>query len=248
MTTKDPKEFYNDVMPEKFGADYERKRWHETPVKEVGYQQTLFAVERFLRGLVHSPESILEIGPGAGTWTKRIIARYPKARLTLLDISREMLDRAVKAIGDTTAMTIESDLLAYAPEESVDLLFSSRVIEYIDHKRAVAEKFREILSPGGAGFVITKMPHYERERMLGRTSSAFHEGQIAPEAFRGLLLEEGFEVTKAFPVTVSVPVLRSALANRFAGWVFRRCSVNPFSAMFTESYCVAFRKPLTSER
>jgi trans-aconitate methyltransferase len=243
MSTKDPRQFYNDVMPEKFGADYEHKRWHETPIKEAGYRQTLSVVEQFLRDLEMEPKSILEIGPGAGTWTKRIIARFPKAELTLLDISKEMLERATIAIGEGKAALVESDVLAYEPEQTFDLLFSSRVIEYIDRKRDLTRKFAELLAPGGVGFVITKMPHYERERMLGREVSMFHQGQIAPEAFRGMLLEEGFEVTSAFPVTVSVPLLRSAFMNQLAGWVLRKFSLNPFSAMFTESYCIAFRKP-----
>lgn len=243
MSTRDPKAFYNDVMPEKFGADYEHRRWHADAIREVGYRQTLAAVKQFLKNLEIRPERILEIGPGAGTWTKCIIERFPKAELTLLDISSEMLARATRAIGEGKARTVESDLLDYRPEENFDLLFSSRVIEYVERKRAAVERFADFLAPGGIGFVITKMPHYERERLLGRDSSLFHQGQIAPEAFRGMLLEEGLEVTKAYPVTVSVPLLHSAFANRLAGWVLRRFSLNPFIAQFTESYCVAFRKP-----
>lgn len=244
MSTRDPKTFYNDVMPEKFGADYEHRRWHADSVREVGYRQTLVAIEKFLKTLEIRPERILEIGPGAGTWTKRIVERFPGADLTLLDISSEMLARATRAVGEGKAQTVESDLLDYQPEERFDLLFSSRVIEYVERKRTAVERFADFLAPGGVGFVITKMPHYERERLMRKDSSAFHQGQIAPEAFRGMLLEEGLEVTKAYPVTVSVPLLRSAFANRAAGWVLKRFSLNPFIAQFTESYCVAFRKPI----
>lgn len=244
MSTKDPRKFYNEVMPEKFGADYEYRRWHADPIREIGYRQTLRVVDRFLSDLERSPKRILEIGPGAGTWTKRIIARFPKADLTLLDISSEMLSRATKAIGGGRVRTVESDLLAYHPEEQFDLVFSSRVIEYIESKRAVVERLENILAPGGVGFVITKMPHYERERIMGRETSVFHRGQISPEALRGMLLEEGFEITRAYPVTFSVPLLHSALANRIAGMLLRRFPLGPFVAQFTESYCVAFRKPV----
>ena len=243
MTQSDSKKFYNEVMPKKFGSDYEYWRWRADPIREVGYQQTLHVVREFLDKLKERPETILEIGPGAGTWTKEILARFPSARLTLLDVSSEMLARAERAIGSGKAKLVESDILTYESDEPYDLLFASRMVEYVEHKRHLVERFSALLAPGGVGFIITKMPHYDRDVFWGRRLSRFHRGQIAPNALRGMLLEEGLEVTEAYPVTASVPLLRSALANRFAGWVIQKRPLNVFSGSFVESYCVAFRKP-----
>ena len=88
------------------------------------------------------------------------------------------------------------------------------------------------------------MPHYERERFLGRRTSEFHEGQIAPAALRDELHAAGFIDVDCYPVTVSVPLLHSARANLLLGKLFARFTLGPISMFFAESYCLLFRKPL----
>ncbi len=244
MATKDPKKFYNEIMPEKFGDDYEHERWFKNPIQMAGYGLTRAAIRRhILADESLLPKNILELGPGAGTWTKLLVERFPKASFTLLDISREMLLRASKALPhDAQIRTIESDILAWIPDETYDLFFSSRVLEYIDDKNAFAKKIFELMKPGSRGFLITKMPHYERERFLGRTTSQFHQGQIAPSALRDTLLSAGFIDVDCYPVTLSVPFFHSPHLNRWLGNFLGPWKLGLFGMFFAESYCVLFRK------
>jgi SAM-dependent methyltransferase len=247
MVNKDAKTFYNDVMPEKIGADYEHERWFKNPIQEAGYDLTKSAITRHVLDddSLH-PVRVLELGPGAGTWTKLLIARFPDAYFDLLDISKEMLARAQKAIGQRERVhTIESDVLMWQPEGKYDYFFSSRVLEYIDDKKKFCAKIFSALDVGGRGFLITKMPHYERERFFGRKSSKFHKGQITPGALRDQLLAAGFIDVDCYPVTTSIPFVHSASLNLTVGKFFARFTLGPISVFFAESYCVLFRKPET---
>lgn len=239
------KAFYNETMPAKFGDDYERERWFVDPIRRAGYTLTKEAIERHvLSDQSLDPARILELGPGAGTWTKLLVARFPDAYIDILDISKEMLVRAERALGANARMrSIESDVLDWTPEGKYDYFFSSRVLEYISDKKRFCAKVFGALEGGGCGFLITKMPHYERERFLGRKTSDFHSGQIAPGALRDELLAAGFIDVDCYPVTTSIPLLHSAFANLIFGRLFARFTLGPVSMFFAESYGVLFRKP-----
>jgi SAM-dependent methyltransferase len=245
MEHTDVKKFYNEVMPTKFGDDYEHKRWFSNPIQKAGYDLTKLAIQRHVTSNeTLEPERVLELGPGAGTWTKMLVARFPDAYIDLVDISKEMLARTQKALGNNPHVrTIESDILEWTPEGEYQFFFSSRVLEYIHDKKAFCAKIFSALSKGGSGFLITKMPHYRRERFLGRKSSDLHQGQIAPLALCDALRSEGFIDVDCYPVTMSIPLLHSPRANFLAGKFFGRFTIDPLSMFFAESYCVVFRKP-----
>lgn len=245
MTTPDPKKFYNETMPKKIGVDYEYTRWFKNEIQEAGYTLTRAAItEHVLSDETHIPLRILELGPGAGTWTKLLVATYPEAYIDLVDISKEMLARARGALKKNEHIRyIESDILDFTPEGEYDLFFSSRVLEYIPDKMHFAKKIYSTLSSGGHGFLITKMPHYVREKMLGKEASQFHSGQIAPGTLRAILHDVGFMDIDCYPVTVSIPLLHSARLNLILGRLLGRLPLGLFGRFFAESYCVLFRKP-----
>src|SRR3989338_1720163 len=255
MQNKDAKIFYNEKMPEKFGADYEERRWFKDPIQKAGYDLTKKAIERHvLSDETQNPLRALELGPGAGTWTKLLVKRFPDTYFDLLDISKEMLNRARGALGNNDHVQYhEGDILDWSPssakapagkpEGPYDFFFSSRVLEYIDDKKGFAQKVFSLLEPGSRGFLITKMPHYERERFLGRKTSDFHRCQIAPAALMDTLRKAGFIYIDCFSVTVSGPLIHSAKINLWLGKLLGPFRLGLFGMFFAESYCVLFRKP-----
>ncbi|OGZ13043.1 MAG: hypothetical protein A3C93_04585 [Candidatus Lloydbacteria bacterium RIFCSPHIGHO2_02_FULL_54_17] len=249
MSNDDIRAFYDRTMPEKLGDDYEHARWFADPLRKAGYDLTKGAIERHVTGDDSlEPVRILELGPGAGTWTKLLLARFPDAYFDLLDISEEMLARAKAALGAKEHIRyITSDVMQWTPEGKYDYFFSSRVLEYIDDKKGFCVKVFSALEPGGRGFLITKMPHYERERFLGRKTSQFHGGQIAPGALCDELRAAGFIDIDAYPVTTSIPLLHFAWLNLLFGKLFARFTLGPIGMFFAESYCVLFRKPLPAQ-
>ncbi len=114
MDAAEVKEVYNKQVKTKFGGDYDHHRWFSDALKEAGYQMTLESIRHhFLERSLLPPRSgearryhsaicgvgdsfndCLELGPGAGTWTKLFLEKCPDAKFDLVDISSEMLKLA----------------------------------------------------------------------------------------------------------------------------------------------------------
>jgi SAM-dependent methyltransferase len=243
MTT-DPRAFYNDRMPEKQGEDYEHARWHANPLLEAQFQMMTSTLSTLAVPYVQSATSVLEVGPGPGTWTKLLMTANPKAHYTLLDISREMLSRARNALAQVPNVTyIEDDLTAHRPSGQYDFFFSSRAIEYMPDKERAVAVIEELLARGGYGVVVTKMPKGLLYAIRGRKVPEFHTGQISPTRLAALLRKAGLQVESIRIATATVPGLGSPYLNRAAHTILSRIPLVPLMNLFAESYAIRFRKP-----
>lgn len=78
---------------------------------------------------------ILDVGCGTGIFTKCVLALYPKAPVTLLDISPEMLAYAQQNLKDTPKGSLEAMQLDFInddfPNETFDLIISSYALHHI---------------------------------------------------------------------------------------------------------------------
>ena len=246
-TTKEQhlKEHFNEVAGGAAYGSYEERRW-KTNVKVAGqHESTEKFVRKFAVPLASDAKHITELGPGPGTWTKLLIEAAPRAELTLEDISGEMLQRAKDALPAGTNVTLqEADFIsASLPEDSCDLFFSSRAIEYVSPKEMAIQKIQEHLVRGGQACIITKMPKPLLNQISGRLPSEIHRNQISPSHLAQICRESGLTNVRLYPVTFSFPLLRSASADRFLDSLFGRKRLNPISAFFAESYGIIFSKP-----
>ena len=98
-------------------------------------------------------ERMLELGIGTGETARRMLARHPGARLTAIDSSPEMLERARSAFpaADLRASRLEDPL----PEGPFDLVYSTLVVHHLDGagKRDLFERIARVIRPGGV-FVL----------------------------------------------------------------------------------------------
>src|SRR5690554_2434214 len=92
-------------------------------------QYLKFSGPRFRPGLdllaqapVADPASIVDLGCGTGDLTLAIQSRFPKARITGMDNSPDMLAKARKHGADID--WIEADLMRWTPADPLDLLYS----------------------------------------------------------------------------------------------------------------------------
>ena len=185
----------------------------------------------------------LELGSGAGTWTKLFLEKCPDAKFDLVDISGEMLDQAKENLGSYQNIRyFEADFLDFKPDKQYDLFFSSRALEYVPDKKRAVLKIAGLLRSGGRGFIITKTPKYLRARVFGRKIPRLHQGQIAPRKLKQLLSEAGFKNIAIYPATMSFPLFKSPKLNRLLFKVFYKHGLNFLSEFFSESYCVKFEK------
>ena len=183
---------------------------------------------------------------GPGTWTKELFTKAAHAHYDLVDISREMLAAAAKNLdAHKERMSYhEVDFLDYEITKQYDVFFSSRAIEYIRDKGAVVAKIIQALRSGGQGFIITKTPHYGRQKMLGKAVPDMHKNQISPEELRQLLQNHGCVEVRVYPVVMSFyySVFKSLELNKLLHALFKNSELNSFSKEFSESYLITFTK------
>ena len=241
----DPKKFYDDEMEDKLGDDYETARWKSSPLYAAQYAMTADALKTHVLPALRAARTILEVGPGPGTWTKLLLKANPVAQYTLVDISKKMLVQARDGLVDQANVTfVESNLLAFESPQTFDFFFSSRAIEYMSDKRATVEKIASLLVPGGRGALITKMPKPFFDRVRGRASRTLHSAQITPSVLARLMRKEGLIVEKIRIATATMPLIGRAASNELVYRLLKHFPpFFPFT-IFAESYLITFRKQL----
>jgi tRNA (cmo5U34)-methyltransferase len=107
-------------------------------------------------------QSILELGIGTGETTRRVLAHHPAARLTAIDSSAAMLERARSAFPDADLRL--SALEEALPEGPFDLVFSALAVHHLDGsgKRDLFRRVADVLVPNGL-FVLGDVVVPERE-------------------------------------------------------------------------------------
>jgi tRNA (cmo5U34)-methyltransferase len=98
-------------------------------------------------------QAILELGIGTGETAKRVLAEHPEARLTAIDSSPEMVERARAVVpqADLRLARLEDAL----PGGPFDLVVSALAVHHLDGpgKQDLFRRIAAVLEPGGA-FVL----------------------------------------------------------------------------------------------
>lgn len=89
-------------------------------------------------------ETILELGIGSGETARRVLEAHPNARLTAIDSSEEMLDRARRVVpGDLRLARLQDPL----PAGPFDLVVSALAVHHLDAEEK-QDLFRRIADVG----------------------------------------------------------------------------------------------------
>ncbi len=109
--------------------------------------------------LPEAPATIIDVGAGSGAGTLALARRFPKAQLTALDKSAEMLDRTLDAAANsgfgprTTSLRADLDC-GWPASAAADLFWaSSSLHELADPEKTMSEMFAA-LNPGGVLLVL----------------------------------------------------------------------------------------------
>lgn len=111
----------------------------------------------------------LDIGCGAGNFTLRLLQQLPLTDVTLIDLSRPMLDRAgerVREAAEIDAKSIQADIREVVlPPGGFDVVLAAAVLHHLrtdDEWRAVFQKVYDAVAPGG--IVLDLRPGDERQQ------------------------------------------------------------------------------------
>ncbi len=131
----------------RFATDYDRHREHIIPEMRQFYAAAVWAME------TSSPQpEVLDLGAGTGLISMFLLEKYPKSRLTLVDIASEMLDRARQRFADRPGTRfIVSDYRHADLGGPYDIVCSALSIHHLEteDKRQLFHRVHAALRPGG---------------------------------------------------------------------------------------------------
>lgn len=101
---------------------------------------------------------VCDLGCGPGNVTPLLRARWPKARITGVDSSAEMLDkaRAAHPAAHPNDQWVEADAAAWTPDAPLDLLFANASLQWLGDHAALFPRLLGHLTPGGV--LAVQMP------------------------------------------------------------------------------------------
>ena len=128
---------------------------------------------------------MLDIGCGDGSMSLPLLT--PQARLTLLDSSRPMLDRAQENIPDDLESRVElvcRDLMAFEPDRPYTLALCLGVLAHVPDVNDTMARIAALLRPGGHCLLhIT-----DTSSWLGRINHAYYDRRSRARADHGYAL------------------------------------------------------------
>jgi tRNA (cmo5U34)-methyltransferase len=104
---------------------------------------------------------VLDIGCGAGNYSLKLLEYLPNLNVTLMDLSRPMLDRAKERLSRATAgkiTTIQGDVRAVSlPQGGFDIILAAAVLHHLrsdEEWRAVFTALHRTVRPGGSVWIF----------------------------------------------------------------------------------------------
>ena len=105
------------------------------------------AVDLLARIPAAAPGTVVDLGCGAGNLAPLLLGRWPRAALTGVDSSPEMLAQARKVYPQ--AQFIQADIGAWRPAAPVDVLYSNAALHWLAGHERLFPALLEAVAPGG---------------------------------------------------------------------------------------------------
>ena len=93
-----------------------------------------------------SPRAVVDLGCGPGTLTETLAQRWPRARISGLDSSTEMIDRA-RSRHSRVSYAV-ADVWDWTPESDVDVVVCNAVLQWVPDHAELLTRWAGALRPG----------------------------------------------------------------------------------------------------
>lgn len=151
-----------DEIRQRFDADVERFSNLETGQSAtVDSPLAMALVAETAAAVTPRARHVLDVGCGAGNYTLKLLQHLTNLDVTLVDLSRPMLDRAAQRIGQATTgrvATIQGDIREIALDENqFDLVLAASMLHHlrIDGEwRQVFRALHQALRPSGSIWIF----------------------------------------------------------------------------------------------
>jgi trans-aconitate 2-methyltransferase len=146
------------------------------------------------------PRAVADLGCGPGELTMTLAERWPEARVTGVDSSPEMIEKAVSHGGPAEFRL--GDVLEWTPGPDVDVLVTNAVLQWVPEHRDLLARWAGELPPGA--WLAMQVPgnfDSPSHRTLRRVSDSYGVGQVNrdapvddPAGYANLLIAAGATV------------------------------------------------------
>lgn len=126
------------------------------PAQYLKFAQPRFrpAQDLLARVTRESPQTVYDLGCGAGNVTQMLASRWPGASITGVDSSAEMIAEASK--GNSHIAWQQQSIATWKPEIPADVIFSNAALHWLPQHESLFPRLMEQLAPGGV--LAVQMP------------------------------------------------------------------------------------------
>jgi len=121
--------------------------WDPNQYLKFADERTRPAVELLARVPLENPKRIVDLGCGPGNSTALLKKRWPKAEVTGMDRSAEMLAAAREKL--PKVKWIQGDIVTWKPDRPFDLIFSNAALQWLPDHSSLFPRLMEQLDEGG---------------------------------------------------------------------------------------------------
>ena len=172
--------------------------------------------ERFLTPLLPclANQDVVDVGCGTGRWLFRL-ANSGARRLTGIDRSPDMLDRAKRKLGRKARIVLGDAIKLPIASRSTDVVLASFVASYVADLRAFAAEFRRVVRDGGRVYVADVHPqtevslHWKRAFRVGKEQVRLTTCSRTLTQIISHLNDEGLRVRTLLEPCFGVPELET---------------------------------------
>ena len=161
--------------------------------------------------------SLLDIGCGAGNYSLKILEQLPNLDVTLIDLSRPMLDRATERVSRVTTgkvTALQGDIRELQIGESrFDVICAAAVLHHLretEEWRDVFSRLYAALKPGGSVWISDLVEHSDaRVQALMWERYGAYLSQLKDEAYRDHVFAYVAQEDSPRPLMFQLDLLRS---------------------------------------
>jgi trans-aconitate 2-methyltransferase len=129
--------------------------WNPTQYLKFAGERLRPALDLLARIPAAEPQSVVDLGCGTGNLAPLIAQRWPRASVTGVDSSAEML---AKARADHPHVNfVQADVATWRPAQPVDVIYSNAAMHWITHHDTAFPRLLSELKPGG--WLAIQMPY-----------------------------------------------------------------------------------------
>lgn len=160
---------------------------------------------------------LVDVGCGAGNYALKLLQSLPGLDVTLIDLSRPMLDRAAERVAGATdgqVVTLQGDIreLDFGAG-SCDIILAAAVLHHLrspDEWRQVFQKFYKALRPGGGIWIFDLVDHeHGAVRTLQTERYGAYLTQLKDATYRDHVLAYVAREDTPAPLTFQLEMLRA---------------------------------------